>query len=179
MSNVQLCSQGNRFESFFNSIWNWYRCLNLLHRNYYNHTGFAVFSGSPSCPHWPAVHHAALNWGNGVMSASWLGLKSLITARFNGSHNPLLHPAGCWDDNGGRNTEALHQPWYNAIINYRGCQANDTHTLYLGNVSNEKNMFGYRKSFRLTHTSLYITKLVNNSTNSILQNDHKIKSTPR
>lgn len=101
--------------------------------------------GSPFRPQWPAVHHSALNWGNGVMSASWPGLKSLITARFIGSHNPLLHPTACWEDKGGRNTEALHQRWYDATINYRGCQPNNTHTSHQGNVSNEKNMFWDKK----------------------------------
>lgn len=131
-----------------------YRNKHVTRQKIVNNKGLAVFSGSPR-PHWPAVHRAALNWGNGVMSASWLRLKPLKTARFNRSHNPLLHPAGCWDDNGGRNTEALHQPWYDAIINYRGCRANHTHTLYLWNVSNEERVFGWGKTFTITKTTSY------------------------
>lgn len=34
-------------------------------------------------------------------------------------------------DNGGRNTVALHGPWYDAIIYCRGCQANDTQRVWV------------------------------------------------
>lgn len=61
------------------------------------------------------------------------GLKSLITARFNGWHNPLLHPAGCWgeEDNTGQNTVALHRLWYDAIIYCGGCQATVTQCIWV------------------------------------------------
>lgn len=126
VSNFVYSIKDLRVSQIWHETWN--RCFHFLHRKSHSKKKWGIinrirrrlwslttqalqcFRGSPSRPRSSAVHHAALNWGNGVMSASWLGLKSLITARLNGPHNPLLHPAGCWDDNGGGNTEALHQP---------------------------------------------------------------------
>lgn len=54
----------------------------------------ALFLTSPLGP---VLHHAALKvrqWCE--VSFMTGGLKSLITARFNGWHDPLLHPAGHW-----------------------------------------------------------------------------------
>lgn len=88
----------------------------------------------PTCP--PAASFASCSFKSEAMGWGQLhdrGLKSLITARFNGWHNPLLHPAGCWgeEDNTGQNTVALHRLWYDAIIYCGGCQATVTQCIWV------------------------------------------------
>lgn len=84
----------------------------------------------------PAASFASCSFKSEAMGWGQLhdrGLKSLITARFNGWHNPLLHPAGCWgeEDNAGQNTVALHRLWYDAIIYCGGCQATGTQCIWV------------------------------------------------
>lgn len=92
------------------------------------------FGVLPSCPQWPAGHHLALNWGNGMMSAPWPARALWLHWITQPLTSPPL-PAGRTMER-----ETLRPFASTDMMPYSDCQHDNTHT-HLGENNMLKSKF--------------------------------------